>query len=162
MIRHLNILLIVFYIVVIPGLTGRTNSVTPVSTSVSLVPELTLDNVYRELLFKEVKYPEIVMRQIVWETHWLNCDNCSLKFNNLFGFTTKRGFMHFKNWVEGVNYYKKWQTKLHVEKYDDYYEFLDKVGYAAGAHYNQRLRSLEINSITEKFRIASPDWLRRL
>jgi hypothetical protein len=162
MLRYLNILLIMFCIVVVPGLTGRTNAVKPVNTGGSFIPELTLENVYRELLFKDVKYPEIVMRQVVWETQWLNCDRCSLKFNNLFGFATKKGYMHFDNWVASVDYYKKWQTKLHVEKFNDYYAFLVHVRYALGESYNRALRTLNINFITEKFQTASPDWLRRL
>jgi len=149
-------------IIVLPGLTGSTYKSTPVTTVPSKVPELTLENVYRELLFKDVKFPEIVMRQVVWETQWLNCDHCSLKFNNLFGFATNNGYLHFKNWVESVDYYKKWQTKLHVEKYSDYYQFLVAKKYALGESYNIALRKLDISSITEKFQTAIPDCLRRL
>lgn len=149
-------------IIVLPGVSGSTYNATPVKTVPSKVPELTLENVYRELLFKEIKYPEIVMRQVVWETQWLDCDRCSLKFNNLFGFATKNGYMHFNSWVESVDYYKKWQTKLHVEKYDDYYQFLINVHYALGESYNKALKTLNIDFITEKFQTTSPDWLRRL
>lgn len=149
-------------IIVLPGLTGSTFKSTPVSTAPLKVPELTLENVYRELLFKEVKFPEIVMKQVVWETHWLNCDNCALKFNNLFGFRTNRGYIRFNNWVECVDYYKNWQTKLHVEKFDDYYAFLIHVHYALGESYNKAIRTIDVRSITEKFQKAIPDWLRRL
>lgn len=149
-------------VLVLPAFSARTYPVTPVITGVSVIPELTLDNVYREILFQDIKYPEIVMRQVVWETQWLNCRNCSLKFNNLFGFMTKRGYMRFNSWVDCVKYYKKWQTKLHVEKYDDYYTFLVRVKFALGESYNAALRTLNIKHITGKFETTIPDWLRRI
>lgn len=149
-------------VLVLPAFSARMYPVTPINTGVSRVPEMNLENVYREILFSDIKYPAIVMRQVVWETQWLNCRNCSLKFNNLFGFMTKRGYMHFNTWVDCIKYYKKWQTKLHVEKYNDYYAFLVHVKFALGESYNNALRTLNIKGITEKFETATPDWLRRL
>jgi hypothetical protein len=154
--------LIMSFVLVLPAFSGRIHAVTPVNTGFSGIPEMTLENVYREILNQDIKYPEIVMRQVVWETQWLNCRNCSLKFNNLFGFMTKHGYMHFNTWVDCISYYKKWQTKLHVDKYDDYYKFLVLKKFALGESYNRALRSLNIRFITEKFVTTTPDWLRRL
>ena len=156
-------------IIVLPGLTSNTYhsipvkaSQFPIEKSIKSVPKLTLENVYQEIILKNIKFPNIVMRQVVWETKWLNCTNCSLNSNNLFGFTSKNGLMTFKTWVDCIDYYKKWQTDRHVEKYDNYYTFLVDSHYALGESYNNALRTLDISAITEKFQTTTPDWLRRL
>lgn len=137
-------------LILVPDFKGKAYVSEPLCASAVRNPELTLENVYRELLYKQVKHPDIVLRQVIWETQWLKCDNCSKKFNNLFGFTTKRGFMKFKSWLDCIDYYKWWQEKLSVEEDINYYDFLKKANFAMVENYNQRLKSLDISSITEK------------
>lgn len=144
--------------VILPGLRGNTYDVKPQFSAVTQIPELTLENVYREILFQGIKHPEVVMRQVIWETQWLKCRNCSLKLNNLFGFTTRRGLMKFDNWVACIAYYKNWQDKLMDEEVTDYYAFLKKARFATAPNYNRRLKSLDIDHITGKFQITSRDW----
>lgn len=38
----------------------------------------------------EIKHKEIVYKQVIQETRWLKCTNCSLDYNNLFGFYWKK------------------------------------------------------------------------
>lgn len=106
-----------------------------------VIPIATIENVYRELLTQEIEQPDIVIRQVIAETRWLKCRNCSLKFNNLFGFLTKSGYMEFDNWKESVRYYKEWQNKLY--KGGDYYSFLSRVGYATAPNYILLLKQID-------------------
>ncbi|MFZ5554472.1 MAG: glucosaminidase domain-containing protein [Bacteroidota bacterium] len=110
------------------------------STEAEVVPLLTLENVYFELVKQEIKHPEIVMRQVIAETNWLKCKKCSRQFNNLFGFLTKSGYLKFDNWKESVAYYKKWQDEFYKD--GDYYLFLRRVGYATSPNYERLLKQI--------------------
>ena len=106
-----------------------------------IIPELTVENVRKELIKLGVENPDIVLRQSILETGWYKCDNCSLKYNNIFGFRWKGKYLKFDNWTKSVEYYKWWQGKLY--KGGDYYVFLKKVGYATSKTYLQKLKQLE-------------------
>lgn len=108
---------------------------------VKIVPQATIDNVYRELVAQGISQPEIVIRQVIAETRWLKCKECSMKFNNLFGFLTKSGYMKFDNWTESVAYYKQWQDQLYTG--GDYYSFLQHVGYATAPNYIRLLKQID-------------------
>ncbi len=117
----------------------------------------TIDSVWAEINFLEIKHPEVVLRQSIWETQWYNCTKCCLRFNNLFGFRSKknvtpdnpRGYFKYEDWCESVAAYKRWQDR----KYNadpDYYRFLRYVGYAEDPMYEANLRSLDINLATNE------------
>lgn len=148
---------VISLLISLPYISTPVSLPNPPKSIVFQTPTLTLENVYRELLLKDVKFPEVVLRQVIWETQWLKCNNCSLEFNNLFGFTTKKGMMRFKTWVDCIKFYKQWQTKRGVEKCEDYYALLKKARFASSPGYNKQLQSLRINSITEKFEITNPN-----
>ena len=59
--------------------------------------------------------------------------------------------MKFKNWVDCLKFYKQWQEKLHVTGNENYYAFLTRAKFAVFQEYNQRLQSVPIRHITEKF-----------
>ncbi len=103
------------------------------------LPELTLDNVKKELERYGIQHTDIVIRQVIVETGWLKCTHCSLNANNLFGFMTKKGYISFEHWTESVAYYKRWQDAFY--KGGDYYDFLDRIGYAMPT-YTTYLRNL--------------------
>ena len=109
------------------------------------VPELTPENVYAHLERLGVKHPEIVLKQSILETGWYECEYCSLKHNNIFGFRYKKKYLQFDNWVEGVEYYKKWQDKRYEG--GDYYGFLKKVGYATSRTYISKLKQIKVDFI---------------
>lgn len=101
---------------------------------------LTLENVYASLLASGIEHPEIVMRQVIVETMWLKCDNCSKQFNNIFGFYLNGKYMEFDSWYDSVLYYKQWQKSYY--KGGDYYQFLVNIGYATSENYTRTLKGV--------------------
>jgi len=85
--------------------------------------EYNINTIKKELIKQEIKYPDIVMKQIILETGWLKCNNCSLDSNNIFGFWYKKAYKRFDDWKEGIIYYKQWQEKWY--RGGDYYAFLE-------------------------------------
>lgn len=85
--------------------------------------ELNPKNVYEYCVEQDIKYPEIVTAQAIWETGWMKCKDCSLDKNNIFGFFYKGDYIQFKDWKDCIEYYKRWQDKFYDGK-RDYYEFL--------------------------------------
>lgn len=85
--------------------------------------ELNPVNVYQYCVQQEVKHPEIVTAQAIWETGWFKCNNCSLDKNNLFGFNTGGPYFKYDSWKESVDAYKRWQDNYY-DPNRDYYEFL--------------------------------------
>lgn len=116
---------------------------------IHFVPELTLENVYREIVKQEIRYPEIVFKQVIAETMWLKCSYCSKEMNNLFGFRTNKGYLQFDDWTESVAYYKQWQDSyFKEEKYKgDYFKFLTGIGYATAPNYIRLLKSIDVEEI---------------
>lgn len=105
--------------------------------------ELTVENLYLELIKQDVKHPEIVLRQSILETGWFTCESCSLQKNNIFGFYYKKKYIEFDSWQESVAYYKRWQTRHY--KGGDYYAFLKRVGFATLPQYVSRLKSINVD-----------------
>jgi len=90
---------------------------------IGLAADLTPKNVYLECVQQGIKYPEIVTAQSIQETGWYKCDNCSLKYNNIFGFWSDGTYIKFNRWEESVEYYRDWQVKYYTSG-RDYYNFL--------------------------------------
>lgn len=104
-------------------------------------PELTQEAVLVYIVKSDIKFPLIVFKQAMYETGWLKCKNCSLKYNNLFGFRT-RDYLKFDHWTKSVDFYKTWQDTYYKE--GDYYDFIKNVGYAEDPNYIKVLKSLKI------------------
>jgi hypothetical protein len=95
----------------------------------------------KQLILKyDIKHPDIVLRQAMFETGWLTCTNCSWQYNNAFGFFWKGSYLKYDSLEESVAYYKWWQDKLY--KGGDYYAFLKRVGYATKVNYNEELKKM--------------------
>lgn len=112
----------------------------------------TICEVHQEIKSQGIHYPDIVIRQVVVETGWLRCDNCSREKNNLFGFSINGEYLTFDTWQESVSYYKWWQDSLY-DPNRDYYEFLNClyktrtgqcISYAAGSTYTNYLKKINI------------------
>lgn len=118
--------------------------VEPVKAEVKdTLPELTLDNILIELIKQDVKYPLIVLKQVIWETGWLKCKNCSLDVNNVLGFAwTGKSYRKYNHWTESIKDYKVWQLKYY--KGEDYYQFLEDIGYAESNSYISSLQSIKL------------------
>ena len=106
------------------------------------VPELTIENVKVAIINAGIKFPDIVLKQAILETGWLKCTKCSLTKNNIFGFYYKKKYIAFENWLDCINYYKRWQDRHY--KGGDYYQFLKDVGYATSPTYVQKLKQIKV------------------
>ena len=98
------------------------------------LPELTISNLYREIVRNGILYPEIVLAQAILETGWFRSSLCRDR-NNLFGLTNPRTgkYFEFGHWTESVRaYYTKVQYKY---KGGNYLLWLRKIGYAEDPNY---------------------------
>jgi hypothetical protein len=89
----------------------------------------------------DIQHKEIVAAQAIAETMHMKCTNCSMQFNNLFGFRVY-GYLKFKHWTSSIDYYEQWQEKRYKDG-EDYYAFLKRVRYAQSESYSKLIRSVE-------------------
>jgi hypothetical protein len=106
-----------------------------------------VDSVYDELVKRNVKHVDIVIKQCIKETGWFKCKVCSWKQHaNPFGFRHKskisksnpKGYFTFTTWQDAVEFYEGWQKRKY--KGGDYYKFLSDVGYATDPDYVKDLK----------------------
>ena len=98
------------------------------------LPELTIPNLYKEIIRNGILYPKIVLAQAILETGWFRSSVCRNK-HNLFGLTNPRTgkYYEFNHWTESVRaYYTKVQYKY---KGGNYLLWLDEIGYAEDPNY---------------------------
>lgn len=98
------------------------------------LPELTIPNLYKEIIRNGILYPKIVLAQAILETGWFRSSVC-LNKHNLFGLTNPRTgkYYEFNHWTESVRaYYTKVQYKY---KGGNYLLWLDEIGYAEDPRY---------------------------
>ena len=98
------------------------------------LPELTIPNLYKEIIRNGILYPKIVLAQAILETGWFRSSVCRNK-HNLFGLTNPRTgkYYEFNHWTESVRaYYTKVQYKY---KGGNYLLWLDEIGYAEEPDY---------------------------
>ena len=98
------------------------------------LPELTIPNLYKEIIRNGILYPKIVLAQAILETGWFRSSVCRNK-HNLFGLTNPRTgkYYEFNHWTESVRaYYTKVQYKY---KGGNYLLWLDKIGYSENSNY---------------------------
>lgn len=105
--------------------------------------ELTIENVESEIVRRDIKHGDIVLRQAILETGWFKSYNATVR-NNLFGFwnSRRKQYFVFEKWEDSVAYYKRWQEKNY--KGGDYYKFLDRIGYAEDPDYIWKLKNINI------------------
>ena len=100
-----------------------------ITKSENNLPELTIPNLYKEIIRNGILYPKIVLAQAILETGWFRSSVCRNK-HNLFGLTNPRTgkYYEFNHWTESVRaYYTKVQYKY---KGGNYLFWLDEIGYA--------------------------------
>nr|DAO34791.1 MAG TPA: Mannosyl-glycoprotein endo-beta-N-acetylglucosaminidase [Crassvirales sp.] len=89
-----------------------------------------------------VKHPQIVYAQAFVETGNFKSDLC-LSSNNLFGlYNSSRGRYHrFDHWTESVIAYKDFIQRRYKPP-EDYYKFLQRIGYAGDPNYISKLKKV--------------------
>ena len=105
-----------------------------ITKSENHLPELTIPNLYKEIIRNGILYPKIVLAQAILETGWFRSSVCRNK-HNLFGLTNPRTgkYYEFNHWTESVRaYYTKVQYKY---KGGNYLLWLDEIGYAEDSSY---------------------------
>lgn len=112
-----------------------------ITKSENNLPELTIPNLYKEIIRNGILYPKIVLAQAILETGWLRSSVCRNK-HNLFGLTNPRTgkYYEFNHWTESVRaYYTKVQYKY---KGGNYLLWLDEIGYAEDSEYLEKLNEI--------------------
>jgi hypothetical protein len=105
---------------------------------------LTLNNVLIEICKNNIKEPLIVLKQCIIETKWLQCTNCCLDVNNLFGFGWNgKTYYKYNHWTESVKAYKHFQAKT-LKVNEDYYEYLVRIKYAEDPNYINKLKNIKL------------------
>ena len=112
----------------------------------SHLPELTIPNLYQEIIRNGIQHPKIVLAQAILETGWFRSPLCRNR-HNLFGLTNpKTGkYYEFNHWTESVRaYYTKVQyrygQKNRINSSDvDYLKWLRDIGYAEDPRYVREL-----------------------
>lgn len=103
--------------------------------------KLSKENLYSELVAQEIDYPEIVLAQALLETDNFKSYSCKVR-NNLFGLMRKDGtYMEFDHWTNSVHAYKKYIQK-YKEVPNDYYKYLNDLGYAKDSIYIIRVKEI--------------------
>ena len=115
----------------------------------SHLPELTIPNLYLEIIRNGIQHPKIVLAQAILETGWFRSPLCRNR-HNLFGLTNpKTGkYYEFNHWTESVRaYYTKVQyrycQKNQTSTSDvDYLKWLQQTGYAEAPMYIQSVKEI--------------------
>ena len=105
-----------------------------ITKSENNLPELTIPNLYKEIIRNGILYPKIVLAQAILETGWFRSSVCRNK-HNLFGLTNPRTgkYYEFNHWTESVRaYYTKVQYKY---KGGNYLLWLEEIGYSENSNY---------------------------
>jgi len=123
-----RILLIIILSLV--ALSIDSGSLTAKVTSVEATDEaknkkaLTIKNIYDEMVRIGVKFPEIVLAQVRFETGHLK----KVSHNNLLGFRSTGDYYKYESWEDCIAYLKGWQDRHY--KGGSYYKFITKRKYA--------------------------------
>lgn len=118
-------------------------------------PYYLLEDVNEEVLYKtlvhyEFPKPAIITAQAVLETGNFKSRLCSNN-NNLFGLYNSKKLKYYKfdSWISCIFAYKKYILNKYKDN-EDYYEFLQKIGYAEDPKYIDKVKSIELR-IIEKY-----------
>lgn len=98
------------------------------------------EGLFEALQYYDVKHPNIVYAQAVLETGYFKSNLCKEK-NNLFGLYNSKSkeFYAFDHWSESVIAYKDFLQYRYIPP-NDYYNFLDSIGYAEDPEYINKLK----------------------
>lgn len=94
------------------------------------------------LYYYSIEHPDIVYKQAILETGNFKSDLC-VNNNNLFGLydSKNKKYYSFNHWSESVIAYKKY-IQYRYKGNEDYYKFLQRIGYAKDKQYISKLKSI--------------------
>lgn len=123
-----------------------------INSEVILLPEhpfYLLEEVNEEVLYNTLKHynfpsPAIITAQAILESGNFKSRLC-VEHNNLFGLYNSRQKAYFKfdSWISCVFAYKDYILNKY-EKGEDYYHFLNRIGYAEDPNYIEKVKKLEL------------------
>ena len=102
---------------------------------------LTIGNLYRALDRYNVQHKQVVLAQALLETGYFTSRVCQ-ENKNLFGLRrpSDGSYYEFDKWEDSVKAYRDYVQYKY--KGGDYYEFLDRIGYAEDKEYVTKVRSI--------------------
>jgi flagellum-specific peptidoglycan hydrolase FlgJ len=117
------------------------------------------DGLIDALNYYDVKHPNIVYAQAVLETGDFTSDLC-INHHNLFGLydSKKLQYYTFNHWTESVEAYVKF-VQYKYKPPNDYYEFLNKIGYAEDSTYTEKLKIIVNKIQNDKRRYTERDTI---
>ena len=107
--------------------------------------ELNDSTLYLALEHYNIKHPRIVLAQAKLETGNYTSRHC-IKGNNLFGLynSKKKKYFQFNHWSESIEAYKNMIEYKHRDG-ENYYKFLERIGYATSPTYVDKVKQIENN-----------------
>ena len=111
-------------------------------------PYYLLEEINEEVLFKTLQHfdgpiPATVTAQAVLETGNFKSKLC-LEKNNLFGLynSKKHEYFEFDSWISCIFAYKDMIYSRYKPKKEDYWQFLESIGYAEDPEYVNKVKTL--------------------
>lgn len=119
----------------------------------TVVPEISLHDSVREYMLNiGMKEPEIVFKQCLLESDkfkspiWKENHNClGMKVayqRPTLAIGENRGHAVFKSWQDCILDLRIWQIKYYKDTTENYYNFLNRMGYAESTEYESKLKSI--------------------
>lgn len=98
--------------------------------------------IYKACIYYDIHNPEVVIAQAILETGYYRSEGCK-RDNNLFGLynSNKKEYFKFTHWSESVKAYRD-MIQYRYKSDEDYYHFLDRIGYAEDSLYNNKLKNI--------------------
>lgn len=95
--------------------------------------------------YYDIQYPEIVYAQAILETGHFKSRVCK-EYNNLFGLynSESKDYFKFEHWSDSIRAYIDC-IQYRYNPSEDYYHFLDNIGYAEDPEYTNKLRKIVNN-----------------
>lgn len=117
----------------------------PTIRNILTVDSLTAYNVYKHCINNGVAYPAIVTAQSIQESGWDYESYNATDRNNILGIGGADP-MTFDHWQDCIDYYRDRIQSRYTG--GDYYEFLERIGYASDSAYCDKVRSI-VNKIID-------------
>ena len=114
-------------------------------TSFLNVNELNDSILYLALVYYEVKYPKAVLAQAKLESGNYTSSHCRNR-NNFLGLynSRRKEYFKFNHWSECILAYKD-MIEYKLREGEDYYQFLDRIGYSENPNYVRLIKQIENN-----------------